>query len=213
MLVREFEGKTKKDAIKLALETLNLSEDQIKIEPIDTEKVGFFGFRNKKSVKIKVFYEEQPASQFSLKAKKFLTQLFEIMKLSANVAIIQEDTDKLFLSVASSESGLIIGKRGKNLEAIQFMLNMILNKDKKNRLEWKKIILDIEGYLNKREAAIKRLALKTAEAVRATKKTRLLQAMNPFERRLVHLTLQDFNDIGTRSEGDGIYKKIRVFLK
>ncbi|MDH5682087.1 MAG: protein jag, partial [Spirochaetota bacterium] len=106
-----------------------------------------------------------------------------------------------------------IGKKGKNLEAIQFLINMAFNKDKKNRKDWKKIILDVEGYWNRREETINNLALKAADFVRNTKKTRLLQAMNPFERRLVHLALQDLDDIGTRSEGEGTFKKVRVFPK
>ncbi len=214
MLVREFEGKTEKEAVKQALEALNLDEDQVKVETVNSEnKVGFFGFRNRKSVKIKVYYEEQQATAFALTVRNYLTQLFETMKLRAEVEVVQEEEDKIYISVSSSESGLLIGKKGKNLEAIQFILNMAMNKSKQDKNEWKKIILDIEGYWNRREEAIKRVALRAADFVRTSKKTRLLQTMNPFERRLVHLALQDFNDIGTRSEGDGTYKKVRVFLK
>ncbi len=214
MLVREFEGKTEKEAVKQALETLKLDEDQVKVETVETDdKVGFFGFRSRKSVKIKVYYEEQQASSFALKVRNYLTQLFETMRLRAEVTVVQEDEDKIYMSVSSSESGLLIGKKGKNLEAIQFILNMAMNKTIKDKSEWKKIILDIEGYWGRREEAIKRVALRAADFVRSTRKTRLLQTMNPFERRLVHLTLQDFNDVGTRSEGDGTYKKVRVFLR
>ena len=213
MLVREFEGKTEKEAIKTALETLNLNEDQVKIEPISSGKVGFFGFRNKKAVRIKVYYEEQMSSPFSLKAKGYLTQLFSVMDIEAEVHIIEEEDDKLFLNVQSESSGLLIGKKGKNLEAIQFMLNVTMNKNKNNKNEWKKVVLDVEGYLNKRQETIRKIALKTADYVRSSRKSKLLEAMNPFERRLIHLTLQNFNDIGTRSEGEGTFKKVRVFPK
>lgn len=213
MLVQEFEGKTEKEAIKLALETLKLKEEQIRIEPIEKSKVGFFGFKNRKPVKIKVYYEEQQDSSYSSKAKNFLLGLFDAMGIKSEVSILREEDEKLYLKATSDSSGLIIGKRGKNLEAIQFMLNIAMNKSQKNRKEYKKVVLDIEGYWDKREEAIKKLALRTADAVRATKKIRLLDPMNPFERRLVHLTLQDFNDIGTRSEGEGTYKKVKIFLK
>ncbi len=210
MLVREFEGRTEKEAIKIALETLQLDEKQVRVESIEDGKVGFFGFRSRKPARIKVYYEEQLSSPFALKTKEYLDSLFDRMGLDAEVEIVQDDDDKLYVSIASESSGLIIGKRGKNLEAIQFMVNVTLNKARK---EWKKIVLDIEGYWNKREEAIKKLALRTASTVRSTRKSKILDAMNPFERRLVHLTLQNFNDIGTRSEGDGTFKKVRVFLK
>ncbi|MDH5681801.1 MAG: Jag N-terminal domain-containing protein, partial [Spirochaetota bacterium] len=105
MLVREFEGKTEKDAIKTALETLKLTEDQVTIEPVEEGKVGFFGFRNKKPVKIKVYYEEQLSSELSIKVKNFLITLVELMGLKANASIVQEDTEKIFISVSSAESG------------------------------------------------------------------------------------------------------------
>lgn len=214
MLVQEFEGKSEKDAIKTALDTLNLTEEQVKIETVDTGKVGFFGFRTKRPVKIKVFYEEsETISDFSKYAMGYLDGLFSAMNLSANVSVVQEDDEKLFLTISSPESGLLIGKKGKNLEAIQFLVNMSLNKEKGENKSWKKVILDIEGYWSRKEESIRRLALKSADIVRNSKRSRLLQAMNPFERRLVHLTLQDYNDIGTRSEGDGTYKKVRIFLK
>jgi len=213
MLVREFEGKTEKDAIKLALETLNLEENQVRIESVDDGKVGFFSFRSKKPVKINVYYEEQQNSSFAGKAKQYLLGLFDAMGLKADVVIEDEDDEKLYLEIVSESSGLLIGKRGKNLEALQFMLNVTMNREKNGRDQWKKIVLDIEGYWDKREETIKRLALKAANAVRTTQKSKILEAMNPFERRLVHLTLQNYHDIGTRSLGDGIYKKVRVFLK
>ena len=212
MLMKEFEGKTEKDAIKIACDELKLSEDQIKIELIDQGKVGFFGFRNK-SVKIKVFYEESAGSPYALECKKYIEGLLNTINIPFKVAIVNEEEDKVFISISSSESGLLIGKKGKNLEAIQFIINMALNKNKKDKKDWKKIILDIEGYWNRREEAIKKVAMKAADFVRTTKRTRLLQTMNPFEKRLVHMTLQNFNDIGTRSEGDGTYKKVRIFLK
>ncbi len=210
MLVREFEGKTEKEAIKIALETLNIEEDQIRIEPVKEGKVGFFGFRNKKPVKIKVYYEESQSDTFALKSKQYIEKLFNIMSIKAIVEIIEENDNKVFLSISSESSGLIIGKRGRTLESIQFMVNVTMNKGME---EWKKVILDIEGYWDKREEAIRKLSIKTASMVRATKKPKILDTMNPFERRLVHLTLQDFDDIGTKSEGEGTFKKVKIFLK
>ena len=110
----------------------------------------------------------------------------------------------------SEDSGLLIGKRGKTLESIQVLANIAMNK---NRDNWKKIILDIEGYRNKREEALRRLALRVADRVRRTGKPKTLETMNPFERRLIHITLQEFDDVDTVSEGEGIFKRVKVYRK
>ncbi len=209
MLMQEFEGKTEKEAIKTALKTLGLSEDQVTIESIDDGRAGFFGFRGGRPARIKVYYEEVEG-EVSLRARKFLKGFFDASSVNAKVAYEKEEEGKIYLKVTSPTSGLIIGKRGKNLEALQFLTNVVANK---NKPEWKKVVIDIEGYWNKRESSIKKLAIQTARSVRKTRKPRILEPMNPFERRLVHLTLQELDDIETKSEGEGIYKRVKVSFK
>jgi spoIIIJ-associated protein len=209
MLKQEFEGKNREEAVKNALSTLGLNKDQVTIEYIDDGKAGFFGFRGGRPARIKVYYE-QVESDFSKKTCDVIKRILDLMEIKSEVEEIKEDEEILLVRINSQSSGLVIGKQGKNLEALQFLINVIANK---NREKSKKILLDIEGYRNKKEEAIKRLALRTASIVRKTRKARLLDPMNPFERRLVHLTLQNFSDIETKSEGEGIYKKVKIFLK
>lgn len=209
MLMQEFEGKNREEAVKNALKSLGLKKDQVNIEYIDDGKAGFFGFRGGRPARIKVYYE-QVESEFSNKTSNLTQQILEKIGIKADVEQIKEDDEILLIRIHSESSGLIIGKRGRNLEALQFLVNVIINK---NREKSKKILLDIEGYRSKKEEAIKRLALRTASIVRKTRKAKLLDPMNPFERRLVHITLQNFSDIETKSEGEGIYKKVKVFLK
>jgi spoIIIJ-associated protein len=209
MLVAEFEGKNRDDAVKKALVELKLTIDQVKIEYIEEGKASFFGFRGGKPARIKVYYEERE-SDFAEKSKKFIEGIFERMTIPVNVAFEKEDNEKVVFKLMSEESGLIIGKRGKTLEAVQVLVNIAMNKEQG---EWKKVILDIEGYRGRREEALKNLALKVADRVRKTGKAKILEAMNPFERRLIHITLQDFPDIETQSEGEGIFKRVKVFKK
>lgn len=209
MLMQEFEGKNRDDAVKNALNTLGLRKDQVNIEYIDDGKAGFFGFKGGRPARIKVYYE-QVESEFSSKTCELTKSILDKMEINAAVEEVKEDDEVLLIRINSQSSGLIIGKKGRNLEALQFLINVIANK---NREDSKKILLDIEGYRSKKEESIKRLALKTASIVRKTRKAKLLDPMNPFERRLVHLTLQNFSDIETKSEGEGIYKKVKVFLK
>jgi spoIIIJ-associated protein len=209
MLMQEFEGKNREDAVKNALSTLGLRRNQVTIEYIDDGKAGFFGFRGGRPARIKVYYE-QVESEFSAKTCELTQKILRLMDIKSNVEEVKEEEDILHIRINSQSSGLIIGKKGRTLEALQFLVNVIANK---NREESKKVLLDIEGYRGKKEESIRRLALKTANIVRKTRKAKLLEPMNPFERRLVHLTLQNFSDIETKSEGEGIYKKVKIFLK
>jgi spoIIIJ-associated protein len=105
---------------------------------------------------------------------------------------------------------MIIGKRGKTLEALQLLVNIIFNKGED---KWKKIILDIENYRDKRESTLRELAFKVARKVKKTGKPQFLEPMNPFERRVIHIALQDDPHVDTRSEGSGNMKRVKVFLK
>lgn len=209
MLVQEFEGKNRDDAVKKALEALKLTIDQVRIEYIEEGKASFFGFKGGKPARIKVFYEEKE-SGFAADTLTFLKGFFNNMSIKVDVAFESEDNEKVVIKLMSEDSGLLIGKRGKTLESIQLLANIAMNK---NRDNWKKIILDIEGYRNKREEALRRLALRVADRVRRTGKPKTLETMNPFERRLIHITLQEFDDVDTVSEGEGIFKRVKVYRK
>ncbi len=209
MLVQEFEGKNRDDAVKKALEALKLTIDQVRIEYIEEGKASFFGFKGGKPARIKVFYEEKE-SGFAADTLTFLKGFFDNMTIKVDVAFESEDNEKVVIKLMSEDSGLLIGKRGKTLESIQLLANIAMNK---NRDNWKKIILDIEGYRNKREEALRRLALRVADRVRRTGKPKTLETMNPFERRLIHITLQEFDDVDTVSEGEGIFKRVKVYRK
>ena len=100
--------------------------------------------------------------------------------------------------------------KGKNLDALQLLLNVYAGK---LGHESTRVILDTENYRIRREESLVRLAYTTADKVRSSKNSILLEPMNPFERRLIHTTLNDIPDIETKSEGDGLYKQVRVFYK
>jgi len=205
MVIREYEGRTERDAIKKASEDLGVQSDQLKIEVI-TEKAKFFSFGN--PVKIRVYLDDLEQVD-SKKIEDFLVGLFKTIGVDVTIETYEE-VNKLYVEIVSESAGLIIGKRGKTLESLQLLTNIILNK---NREEWKKVVLDIENYRDKRESTLKELALKVAEKVKKTGKSQLLEPMNPFERRIIHMTLQNDPDVNTKSEGNGSTKKVRVYLK
>jgi len=126
-----------------------------------------------------------------------------------NTRSIEED-EKIYIEIISDSAGLIIGKRGKTLEALQLLVNIIVNKKGE---KWRKVILDIENYRDKREQTLRELAQKVARKVKKTGKSQYLEPMNPFERRVIHMTLQSDPHVETRSEGNGNLKRVKIYLK
>jgi len=205
MVIREYEGRTKRDAIKKASEDLGVDSGLLKIEVI-SEKSRFFSFGS--LVKIRVFLEDKE-DELSKKAENFLRGLLKIIGIDFQIQSM-ENSKRIYIEILSKDAGLIIGKRGKTLEALQLLTNVMVNKDKE---DWKKVVLDVEKYRDKRENTLKELALKVASQVKKTGKTNVLEPMNPFERRIIHITLQNDPLIDTKSEGIGNLKKVRIFLK
>jgi len=205
MVIREYEGKTEKDAIKKASEDLCVESDKLKIEVIG-ERSRFFSFG--RGVKIRVFLQDKE-EELPNKAEDFLNGLFKNIDIDAKIEIM-EDSKRVYIEIISDEAGIIIGKRGKTLEAIQLITNAVINR---GREDWKKVVLDVEKYRNKRENALKELALKIASQVKKSGKSNVLEPMNPFERRIIHMALQNDPQVDTRSEGNGYFKKVRISLK
>lgn len=207
MNVLEVEGKTIDDATKKALAELGINDtSSIKIEVIDEGKSGIFGFGVSRQAKIRVFYSDTE-TEVVTSAKEILTNILNKMGIEVKITDVKEGSNRIYIEMESVQSGLIIGKQGKTLEALQFLLNLIIiNKTKSD----KKIILNIESYREKREKALRRLSKDIAHKVIRTGKPWTLEPMNPFERRLIHLTLQNDSRVSTKSEGEGIYRKVKV---
>ncbi len=205
MVIREYEGRTEREAVKKAVEDLGASGDKLKIEVI-TEKSKFFSFGS--TVKIRVYLDDLEDT-VSNKVGKFLQGMFQTIGVDISIQTIEE-TDKLYVEIISDSAGIIIGKRGKTLEALQLITNIIVNKDKE---KWIKVILDIENYRDKRENTLTDLAVKVASKVKKTGKFQILEPMNPFERRIIHMALQNDPRIVTESEGAGNLKKVKIYLR
>lgn len=220
----EFEGKTEKEAIDKAILELGLERGEFDVEILETSKKGLF---KKGNVKIKVHLntddkEKEPAEEkteieklepsgdFELKLTAFIEGLIEKMDYPGKVYICFRKENKTGIMISSEYSGILIGKEGKNLDAIQLLANVFARKLDENP---PKIIIDIEGYRERRENNLVKLALRTAEQVRRTKKSKLLEPMNPFERRIIHTTLNEMEDIATKSDGEGLLKQVRVIYR
>jgi spoIIIJ-associated protein len=205
MEIMEYEGRTERDAIKKASEDLGIESDKLNIEVI-SEKTKFFSFGN--LVKIRVYMDDME-NEPSKRAERFLKGLFSTIGIDISTEM-EEDSGKIHVEIVSDSAGLIIGKRGKTLEALQLLTNIVVNKNEKN---WKKVVLDIENYRDRREQTLRELAFKVAGKVKKTHKAQLLEPMNPFERRVIHMALQNDPLVATKSEGSGNLRKVRIYLK
>jgi spoIIIJ-associated protein len=218
MDVREFEGKNEEEAINRAIEALGLNRDEIDVEIVEAKKAPFIFGGGK--VRIRVHLEEErpakpdgplmPEGEFEQAMVQYLQGLVERMGIQNRVKIAFREARKLGLEVETDESAILIGRKGQTLEAIQVVANVAAGRLKD---ESARIIVDTQDYRSRREKSLIRMAQQAAEQVRRTRQSRLLEAMNPFERRLVHTALSQEGDIETASEGEGLYKRIRVQYK
>ena len=215
MEVKEFEGKNEEEAINKAIEALGLNREDIDVEIVETKKAGFLFGSGK--VKIRVHMDEQrgeeslaPESDFEQYIVSYIEELIQKIGISARIHIAYREERKLVLDVETDDSGIIIGKRGQTLEALQLITNIVAGRRKDSNT---RVIVDTQNYRVRREQNLIRIAEQAAEQVRRTQRSRLLEAMNPFERRLVHTALSNSGDVDTQSEGEGLYKRIRVVYR
>ena len=139
-------------------------------------------------------------------AKELLSGILSRMSFDCQVRV-NETPEKIVLSIEGDESGLLIGRRGQNLDALQYVLNKAINKSDSNR---KMISVDSETYRQRREESLLELAQRVKEKVKSTQKPVSLAHMNAHDRRIIHLALQEDESLITKSRGEGEYRKIVV---
>lgn len=140
------------------------------------------------------------------RAKTVLEGILEHMGIAAPVSV-EETEESILLNIKGDGGGLIIGRRGQNLDAIQYIVNKAANRSSNGR---KMIIIDTEAYRKRREESLVTLAGKLGEKVKKTKKAVTVSHMNAHDRRIIHMTLQNDESLTTRSRGEGEYRKIVI---
>ena len=157
-----------------------------------------------------IFADPLPQDDFEKKLIDFTASMIRKMGYDVTVEIMFREDHKLGIRLNSSKSSILIGRKGKNLDALQLLVNVYAGRLGREDI---RVILDTENYRIRREESLVRLAYNTADKVRMSRKSVLLEPMNPFERRLIHTTLNDISDVETKSEGDGLYKQVRIIYK
>lgn len=198
-------AKSVDEAIHEALGELGANRDQVEIEILEEATKGLFGILGGKEAKVAVTLKETAASV----AAAFLDELFFGMGIKVQVSCTLNDND-LDINLEGPDMGIVIGKRGETLDAIQYLTSLVVNKADGPYI---KVTIDTENYRAKRKEALETLASRIADKVAKSGRRYILEPMNPYERRIIHAALQDNEKISTYSIGEEPNRKVVVVLK
>ncbi len=202
--VVEKTGKTVDEALELALIALDTTREEVEFEVLEEPAKAFLGIFGGNEAKIRV----TKIKKIDQVAVEFLQSVLDEMNVEAAFNINFDGKD-LNVEMSGTEMALLIGRRGQTLDALQYLVSLIVNKD---REEYVRVILDTENYREKRRATLEKLAKRLARKARKTRKDIVLEPMNPYERRIIHSTLQGNPYVSTRSEGEEPFRKVIIHL-
>lgn len=227
----EEEGRTIEKALRKALKKMEVTRDEVEVEVLEENK-GIIAYLSDKAVRIKVSLVknernevvlevapedrlrsikgcEHPDGECLDEAKKVLGDILNRMGISCTLEGTSKDNE-ISLNILSDKGGLIIGKRGETIDALQHIVSKILNKGGQEKLG---ILLDAEKYRERRKERIRSLAENLAAKVKETGRPATLEEMSSQDRKVIHITLQGDDRIQTESLGDGMFKKVIISLR
>ena len=197
----EVEEDTTEEALEVALKELGVNREQVSVKVIHEPTKGILGL-GAKLAKIRVTLKEDISST----PEAVLHEILSHMGLEAEIES-QIINGSINLTVSSDNPGILIGKHGQTLNAVEYLLNCILNR---SSLVKKKVFVDAEGYRERREQMLMDLAYRAAAKVKQTHQEIVLDPMPPRDRRIIHVTLQSDEDIRTYSRGEGMMRRVAV---
>lgn len=206
MKVAEKSAKTIEEAIDACLLELGIKKEQATdIDIIEEPGKKILGLFGNKLARVRVSYEDDPGEL----ACQFLRNLTSAMSVNADFRILKNDGHTV-VNITGTDLGILIGRRGDTLEAIQFLTNLTVAK---KITEKSRILIDVEGYRKRREDTLINLAKRLAERVKKSGNRVVLEPMSPHERRIIHTALQNEWKISTYSEGEEPNRRVVISLK
>jgi spoIIIJ-associated protein len=207
MSVLEIEEKTVEDAIALACQKLNLPREQLEIEIVSKGSSGIFGIVGAKKAKIRVSPKTLSVEGTAKRGKEILTEILRHVDLPT---VIESEVreDQICLNIISNGTGLLIGKRGKTLGALQHLVSKILHREVGENVT---VIVDTENYRSKRETSLTELAQQLSEKVKKSRRSLTTGPMNAQDRRIIHLALKEDLEVRTKSKGEGNLRRVVIY--
>lgn len=202
----------KKEEVKEEPEIDAVSENTVDAEPEFSKVEDKKEFKEKPVAKEKIEVTERPDNLVDIEENEatiFLKNVTKEMGLELNITA-QGNDDAIYIDIDGKDAGTIIGKRGQTLDSIQYLTSLVVNKGNE---KYVRVIVDAENYRAKREKTLEQLAMRLANKVIKTKKSVRLEPMNPYERKVIHSTLQSNPSVITRSEGEEPYRRVIIELK
>ena len=197
-------GKTVEDAIKEALKYLGATRDEVETETLDVPTKGILGLGAKPArVKVTIKYDPEKIAQ------DFIKEMGVAMGILIDVTTNLNDK-QLDIVLFGENMGILIGKRGQTLDALQYLVSLAVNKGTSPFLN---VVIDAENYRARRKESLEKLALSIARKVKTTRKSVTLEPMSTLERRIIHAVLQADRGIATHSEGNDPYRNIVIAPK
>lgn len=200
----EQEGKDTEEAMELALQKLGVTRDQVRVTVLYEAKKSLFGLVSKPA-KVRISLKEDPSGT----PEGILKTILDEMEIESEISSRISDGN-IYLNVQTPNPGLLIGRRGRTLNAIQHLLNCIVNR---SSLVKRRVIVDAEQYRERREEILTNLALRLASKVKNTGQEVVVEPMNPQDRRIIHLALQNDDKVTTFSRGEGSFRSVIIAIK
>ena len=222
MEYKEFSGKTIDDALTAASVSLGVTSDQITYEVVEKGSNGLFGIGSKDAIikaaikseeKVDKIEEDFVNNDIKVEAKSLENDDSSEKTVNLDVTIDMEFDEKqnfLNIDLKGPEMGIIIGKRGQTLDSVQYLTNLAVNRKADSYV---KVKIDTEDYRRRRKDTLENFANNIAHKVKRTGKSVSLEAMNPYERRIIHASLANNHFVDTHSEGEEPYRHVVVTLK
>ncbi|OGL43761.1 MAG: hypothetical protein A2161_07035 [Candidatus Schekmanbacteria bacterium RBG_13_48_7] len=203
------EGKSVEEAVNAGLLKMGLKKEEVEIEVLEEGSKGFLGLVNVKSARVKITKKkvEEPIIE---NPEQKVTEILDMILRTIDVQYkldIEKDGKQIRVFIKSMEEGLIIGKRGRNIDAIQHIVNRIMNRGLGEAKF--KIVIDTNGrYREKKEKSLREMVSKLSQRVMEIHKPITIIPLNPYERRIVHIAARDIKTVDVESIGEGFYKKM-----
>ncbi|RBP62104.1 spoIIIJ-associated protein [Alkalibaculum bacchi] len=198
-------GKTVEEAIERAVKELNTTKDKVETKVLELPSSGFMSLFRSKLAKVEVTLQLDLCDI----AADFLKEVCHAMNIDAHIEAKLED-NVLFVELKGDSMGVLIGRRGQTLDSLQYLTSLVVNKESEQYI---RVNLDTENYRKKREVTLIELAGKLAHKVEKTRRKIELEPMNPYERRIIHSTLQKNKNVHTYSQGEEPFRKVVIDVK